>query len=162
MKSTKPTTHRRTLAEISLLSVDEVRAELVAASIRPIEFVPMNDEIFFQYPQPRLEAWQRYDWMAYAPIATDPFVLDFYTRNPQDDLRESWRKQLYEHELQTFVESLSRPQLMTQLKTVTVDDHFDRTPEPHWTIENYREELRGRLQELESAAPTTKRKKRTT
>lgn len=154
----KPT--RRTRDDIAKLSVDEVTAALVAAGLRPIELVTMTDEIFFAYPQPKLEPWQQFDWMTYAPIATDPFVLDFYTRNPQPDLPTQWRGQLWEHELTTYVEGLSRPALMGQLKVVHVDDWFDKPPQPTWTTTEYRNELTSRIRELETVKPTTNKRRR--
>lgn len=160
MRTSTKTPDRRTRQAISLLSVDAVTSELVAVGIRPVEFVTISDEEFLNHTMPRLEPHQRFDWAEYAPRATDPFVPDYYKRNPPDDLRTTWKTQLYDHELQTFVDGLSRPQLMAHLKEITVDEHFDRKPEPTWSADQYRNELASRIRELESAVPTKHRRKK--
>lgn len=160
MKPSAKKNERRTFSEIALLSINEVTAALVAAGIRPIEDFLIDDRAFLLHEMPKLEQHQRWNWMEYAPRSSDPFVLDHYTRNPQDDLPTTWRKQLFESDLKTYVESLSRPQLMAQLKVVHVDEHFDRTPEPGWTADQYRTELSSRITELETAKPTTTKQRR--
>lgn len=154
-----PTHSRRTRADIALLSVDETTAALVAAGIRPIEEFLIDDDQFILKEMPRLEPHQRWNWMEYAPRSTDFFVLDHYKRFPQDDLPTTWRNQLYEHELQTYVDSLTRSQLMAQLKTITVDDHFDKVPKPEWTVRDYQTELQSRMRERESPAPKKRTKR---
>src|ERR1043166_4928260 len=98
---------RKTRADIAKIPADQVRAELIAAGLRPIEFVTVNDEIFYAYPRVRLEQHQRWDWAEYAPHAYDPWVTDYYKRWPPDDLPTMWRNQLYDHELETYMASLS-------------------------------------------------------
>lgn len=162
MKTSTKKPARRTRAEIALLSVEAIQAELVAEEIRPIEFVTVeNDRYLYDYMNlPKLQPHQRWDFAEWAPRASDPFVMDYYTRFPPDDLRTMWREQLYTHELHVYIDGLSRAQLVTQLKTITVDSYFDKTPEAKWTTNDYREELRARLKKLED--PDTKRKRRST
>lgn len=157
MKKVQPST-RRTRADIALMSISDVTAGLVDAGIRPIEFVLVKDSD--PYYRNKLEPWQRYDFAEYMHRASDPFILDFFTRFPPDDLRTIWRTQLYNHELQTYVSSLTRAQLMTQLKVVSVDDHFDRKPEPNWNAEQCRTELSSRITELEKQTTKLRRKPR--
>jgi hypothetical protein len=152
---------RRTRAELDKLPVETLTVELVAAGIRPIEFVTVDDEAYSNHTHPHLEPHQRYDFGEYMHRASDPFVLEFYTRFPPPDLRQMWREQLYEHALKTYVESLSRSQLTKHLKEVTVDTYFDKVPDDKWITSDYREELRARITKLESTVQTPKRKRAT-
>lgn len=147
-----PQRQRRTFAEISQLSHNEVKVELLAVGLRPLELVPYVEH-FGDGPNPRppLEEHQRYDRTEHDRLmySDDPFVRGRLAQQPQFDLLAGDRSRLHGFELDRYVESLSLSTIIKTLETFGAEHRLSRPPQRSWNDKDYRRELCTRLSQAD-------------
>lgn len=145
---------RRTLAHIAQLSHEEVKTQLLAKGLKPLELVPyISYEGTGPNPNKPLEPHQRHDWTEHDRIwyADDP-LLNVSRNIPKPEpspfdtvtLDHWW---LYGCQLDRYVDDLTLSMITKKLETFGKD--IGRTPQRHWSDQDYRKEMASRISQAD-------------